>query len=124
MIEGIWFGPKTFYPAWQKAMGRNPDEVNGSELPMGVLFGTTFVGAAVQVSTLAIVIELAIKADPTFGLAQGALTGFLVSLGLVAASSLGHRLFAHKKAFTVWAIEVSADVLALTVAGVIIALWQ
>ncbi|MEN9970320.1 MAG: hypothetical protein RLZZ229_528 [Actinomycetota bacterium] len=124
MIEGIWFGPKTFYPAWQKAMGRNPDEVNGSELPMGALFGSTFVASLVQVFTLAVVIELAIKADPSFGLAQGALTGFLVSLGLVAASSLSHRLFAHKKAFTVWIIEVSADVVALTIAGVILAVWQ
>ena len=120
----IWFGPKTFYPAWQKAMGRNPDEVNGSELPMGALFGSTFVASLVQVFTLAVVIELAIKADPSFGLAQGALTGFLVSLGLVAASSLSHRLFAHKKAFTVWIIEVSADVVALTIAGVILAVWQ
>lgn len=123
-IEGIWFGQKTFYPAWQRAMGRNPDDINGSELPMGTLFGSTFVASLAQVFTLAVVIELAMKADPTFGLGHGLLTGFLVALGMGAASSLSHRLFAEKKAFTVWIIEVSADVLALTIAGAILTLWQ
>ena len=70
MVSGIWFGPKTFYPAWQKAMGRNPDDINGSTLPMAALFGTTFVATVAQVFTVAVVVELAIKAEAGFGLLQ------------------------------------------------------
>lgn len=124
MISGIWFGPKTFYPAWQKAMGRDPQDTSGSELPMGVLFGSTFVATAAQVFTMTVVIELALKADPSFGLANGLVLGFFVSLGLVAASSISHRLFSQKKAFTVWLIEVAPDVLCLTIAGAILTVWQ
>jgi Protein of unknown function (DUF1761) len=124
MVSGVWFGPKTFYPAWQKAMGRKPDDISGSTLPMGALFGTTFVATVAQVFTLAVVVELAIKADAGFGLLHGIATGFLVSLGLVAFSSLSHRLFSHKKAFTVWLIEVAPDVLCLTIAGAILTVWQ
>jgi hypothetical protein len=124
MIEGIWFGPKTFYPAWQKAMGRNPDETSGSELPMGALFGSLFVGIVAQVTALAVFIELAIKVEPSFSLGHGLLAGLLLSLGLVAGSSLSHRLFSQKKAFTVWIIEVAPDVLCLTIAGAILTVWQ
>ncbi|MEY4425267.1 MAG: hypothetical protein RJB56_894 [Actinomycetota bacterium] len=124
MIEGIWFGPKTFYPVWQKAMGRSPDETSGSDMPMGALFGSLFAGIVGQVVALAVFIELAIKVDPSFGLGHGLLSGFLLALGLVAGSSLSHRLFSQKKAFTVWVIEVAPDVLCLTVAGAILTLWQ
>jgi hypothetical protein len=124
MIEGIWFGPKTFYPVWQKAMGRTPDETNGSDLPAAALFGSLFVAIAAQVIALAVFIELAMKVEPNFGLGHGLLAGFLLALGLVAGSSLSHRLFSQKKAFTVWIIEVAPDVLCLTVAGAILTIWQ
>ena len=44
----IWFGPKTFFPIWWRAMGRDETtEVPGSG-NMGVIFGSTFAGQFVQ----------------------------------------------------------------------------
>jgi hypothetical protein len=36
----IWFGPKTFYPVWWKAMGKSDKEEPGSHQNMTVVFGT------------------------------------------------------------------------------------
>lgn len=109
----IWFGPKTFYPVWVKALGSDPQESNTS--PMGLVFGLTAVGGFLQVLTLAVVLQY-VTADVTP--LQGMLSGFLLSSGLVAAGSLSHRLFAGQ-GLKVWLIEVSGDVVALSLAGLV-----
>ena len=118
----IWFGPKTFFPVWWKAMGRDPKDltVTGN---MGIIFGSTAVAALVQAVTVASVIHFVAMADPSFGPLGGALTGFLLGIGLAAASSLSHRLFAGH-GFTVWILEVGSDVLNLTLMGLIIGWWR
>ena len=113
-IGAIWFGPKTFYPLWVKALGSDPQEApNGHG--MAVVFGLTALGALVQVITLAIVIEFAAASGPLGG---GAL-GLLLGVGIAAASSLSHRLFSGQ-GLRVWLIEVGGDIVSLTVAGLII----
>ena len=116
----IWFGPKTFFPIWWKLMGK--DEASpaaGSGSNMAVVFGSTFLAAFAQATTVAIVIELASSGaavDPI----QGALIGSLLGFGLAAASSLSHRLFAGN-GFRVWIIEVGSDIVNLTLMGLVIA---
>jgi hypothetical protein len=117
MIQAIWFGPKTFYPVWWKAMGKaptKPEDQDTSVKGMVRLFGSSFAAALAQATVLYLVI---------FGsgltLLGGALAGF--ALGIVAAAaSLPHRLFGQQ-GFKVWIIEVGADVVALTAAGAIVA---
>lgn len=117
MIQAIWFGPKTFYPVWWKAMGKQPtkpEEQDTSVKDMIRLFGSAFAAALAQTAVLYLVI---------FGsgltVVGGALAGF--GLGVVAAAaSLPHRLFGQQ-GFRVWIIEVGADVLALVAAGAILA---
>ena len=58
--------------------------------------------------------------DPV-GPLGGALGGLLLGVGLVAASSLSHRLFGGD-GFRVWAIEVGGDVVGLTLAGLVVGL--
>lgn len=117
----IWFGPKTFYPAWVRLRGKDPAEPQGSH-GMAVVFGSTAVGALVQVFTLAIILGFVAQAtgDPV-GPLGGALGGLLLGLGLVAASSLSHRLFGGD-GFRVWLIEVGGDVVGLTLAGLVVGL--
>ncbi|WP_169077424.1 DUF1761 domain-containing protein [Microcella alkalica] len=117
----IWFGPKTFYPAWMRLRGKDPAEPQGSH-GMAVVFGATAVGALVQVFTLAVILGFVAQAtgDPV-GPLGGALGGLLFGLGLVAASSLSHRLFGGD-GFRVWAIEVGGDVVGLTLAGLVVGL--
>ena len=118
----IWFGPKTFFPAWWRAMGKDPNnmEVTGN---MGVIFGSTAVAAFVEAIAVATVIYFVAAVNPHFGVLDGGLVGFLLGVGLAAASSLSHRLFAGQT-FKVWAIEVSSDVVNLTIMGLIIGAWR
>lgn len=111
----IWFGPKTFYPAWWKAMGKSFDEQPGSKDQMGLVFGLTFLGAAVQNAVLA----FALVQMKVVGAAAGLQAGLILGIGLAAFTSLSHRLFAGQ-GLRVWMIEVGNDVLNLAVAGAVI----
>ena len=129
-IGAIWFGPKTFYPIWMKFQGRSvpTERVDMSAGATVAMFGGTYLGALIQVSTLGIFISISRSLDPAFGAAQGALSGALLGFGIGAAASLSHRLFAqtnHKvaDAYKVWIIEVGQDIVCLTVAGLIIGAW-
>jgi hypothetical protein len=130
VIGALWFGPKTFYPVWMTAMGRNVPTEN---VPMStgstiLMFGGTYLGALVQVSTLAVVVALARTVDPTIGALGGAAIGALLGFGIGAAASFSHRQFAQQNhnqvhAVWVWLIEVGQDIVCLTVAGLIIGAW-
>jgi hypothetical protein len=130
IIGAIWFGPKTFYPIWMKFQGRPipTERVEMSAAETGTMFGGTFVGAFIQVTTLAIFINLAHSIDANFGPAQGALAGSLLGFGIAAAASFSHRMFGQSNykvfdAVKVWLLEVSQDITSLTVAGLILASW-
>jgi len=122
-IGAIWFGPRTFFPVWWKAMGRSADEKPGGE-NMGVVFGATFLGQLVQAFAVAIVVAMqADRGAGQLGVFDGVLIGLLVGVGFAAAASLSHRLFAGQN-FKVWAIEVGADIVSLTVMAIIISAWR
>lgn len=114
-IGAIWFGPKTFYPAWWKALGQEPTDQPGDD-SMAKVFSITFVAAFVQAITLAILIQ----AFEVSGPLNGALLGALVGFGIGSATSVSHRLFG-RQGLTVWIIEVGQDIIGLTAMGAIIA---
>jgi len=130
VIGAVWFGPKTFYPVWMTAMGR---KVPTENVPMSagstiLMFGGTYLGALIQVSTLAVVVSLARAVDPTIGALGGAAIGALLGFGIGAAASFSHRQFAqqnHNQVYAVWVwlIEVGQDIVCLAVAGLIIGAW-
>jgi len=121
----LWFGPRTFYPVWARALGKDPSVPPGDGgLGMGAVFGLTVVGSVVMALTLCWVLQAALAvydktdATPLFG----AVTGAAVGVGIAAAASLGHRLFAGQ-GLKVWAIEVGGDVLGLTLMGLVLAFF-
>jgi hypothetical protein len=103
-------------------MGKGETDPAGSGGNMAIVFGSTFLAAFAQATTVAIVIELASAGVSSFGPLQGALVGALLGFGLAAASSLSHRLFAGN-GFRVWIIEVGSDIVNLTLMGLVIALF-
>ncbi|MEY2815807.1 MAG: hypothetical protein RJA78_383 [Actinomycetota bacterium] len=131
IIGATWFGPKTFYPVWMKALGREvPTErikmTGGETLTM---FGGTYLAALIQVSTLGFIISLARTGNPNFGAVDGLLFGFIFSVGLGAFASVSHRMFAQPdmkvyKSLKVWLIEVGQDVVCVTLAGLILGAWS
>ncbi len=129
-IGAIWFGPKTFYPVWMRALGREiPKErvkMTGSETLL--MFGGTYLAAFIQVLTLAVIISFGRELTPGFGPIDGLLFGFVFSVGLGAFASLSHRMFGQAnfkvyQSLKVWLIEVSQDVICLSLAGLILGSW-
>jgi len=122
-IGSIWFGPRTFFPVWWKAMGRSADEKPGGE-NMGIVFGGTFLGQFVQAFAVAIIVAMqADRGAGQLGAFDGLLIGLVLGVGIAAAASLSHRLFAGQS-FKVWAIEVGSDVVSIAVMAIIIAAWR
>lgn len=124
---GLWFGPKTFFPLWWRLIGHPPGTASnlGGDLPMSVVFGSTFAAQIVQAIATAVVINLAIRSGITssFGVADGAQVGLVVGIGFAAMAPLGHRLFGGH-GFGVWALEVGNDILNCVLMGVILAYAQ
>lgn len=115
----IWFGPRTFYPIWWKALGKEMVKADDHDDNMAVVFGMTFLGAFAQAFGLAVIFEW-IRPESVLG---GALLGTFVGIVFAAAPSLGHRLFG-RQGFKVWIIEVAADIVGLALMGAILAGWQ
>jgi hypothetical protein len=119
VIGAVWFGPKTFFPIWWKALGRSPQEQPGTS-NMGIVFGSTFAGAFVQAIVMAVVISLVHSSNPEMTWFDGLATGALMSIGFNAATTLGHKLFGGFSIKT-WILEIGQDTVSLAVMGAIIA---
>lgn len=115
----IWFGPKTFYPIWMKARGITSGQLTTQQNKPALLFGGTIIGILIQTLTLALIITRLQNQNSDFSIADGALVGFAVGVGIAAFASLSHRLFGGESV-KVWIIETANDALNLTIAGMII----
>ncbi|MFM7949502.1 MAG: DUF1761 domain-containing protein [Actinomycetales bacterium] len=119
----IWFGPKTFYPIWMRARGIASGQLNSQQNKPALLFGGTIIGVLIQTLTLGAVITSLQKIQPDFSISDGALVGFALGMGIAAFASLSHRLFGGES-LKVWLIETANDALNLTVAGIIITIFN
>lgn len=119
IIGAVWFGPKTFFPVWWRAMGRDESETPGGG-NMGLVFGLTFLGQFVFVTVIAVVLNLLEKANGSVTVMDGLTVGLLLGVGIAAAASLSHRMFAGH-GVKVWLLEVGNDVVAITAAAMILA---
>lgn len=115
----VWFGPKTLFPVWWKAMGKRDDEVPGAGQNMGLVFGLVSLGAVLQAVVLAVLIE-ALAAGQSVSMSLGAQVGLIVGLAVVLPA-LGHRMFAGH-GLKVWALECGNDLLNFVLMGAIYAL--
>jgi len=115
----IWFGPKTFYPIWMKARGITSGQLTTEQNKPALLFGGTIIGILIQTLTLALIITGLQNQNTDFSVADGALVGFAVGVGIAAFASLSHRLFGGESV-KVWIIETANDAINLTIAGMII----
>lgn len=119
----LYFGPKTMFPVWWRAMGRSDTEQPGAGQNMAAVFGLTFIASIAMALTMSWVIQAAAAlydTDITFW--AGALIGASMGIGIAAATSLGHRLFAGH-GLTVWVIEVGGDIIGLTLMGAVLSIY-
>ena len=122
-VNFLWFGPKTFYPVWVRALGRNPEDPPPNAVSPGLAFGGTLIALLVQAYGVAIVIALRVASGTEVGPIRGALIGAIIGIVFAAAASLGHRLFSGQ-GLKVWLIEAGGDVAGLASIGLVVGIWH
>jgi hypothetical protein len=120
MISGsLWFGPKTFFPVWWKAIGkREGEDPKGSPMVWVLIV----VSSLVQAVFMALFVNAMGKMSGGATLASGALAGLLLWVGFVAPTSLTNKLFAGQ--FKAWFIEVGNHLINFVVFGAILGAWH
>jgi len=118
MVSGsLWFNPKTFYPAWWKAIGRSENDAPGMQ-NMGMVWGLTILSSFVQATSVA----LMIKTMGSMTLGSGAMAGFMLWLGFVATTSLTNKLFAGQ--LKAWVLEQGNHFVNFLLFGAILGVWH
>lgn len=115
VVGFIWFGPKTFFPVWWKAIGKTGDP--GADADMKIVFSSTAIAGLVSATGLALIFDLLTRTGREIGPALGLGTGLTVGIMVMAAPALSHRLFAGN-GFKVWLLEIGSDVLGFALMGV------
>ena len=120
VIGFIWFGPKTFFPIWWKAIGKTGDPGEGAN--MGIVFGSTAVAGLISATGLALIFNLLSRANGDVSLISGLTAGLIVGVFVMAAPALSHRLFAGN-GFKVWLLEIGSDVLGFVGMGIVLSFF-
>lgn len=120
VIGFIWFGPKTFFPVWWKAIGKTGDPGEGAN--MGIVFGSTAVAGLISATGLALIFNLLSRANGDVNLISGLTAGLTVGVFVMAAPALSHRLFAGN-GFKVWLLEIGSDVLGFVGMGIVLSFF-
>ncbi len=115
----LWFGPKTFFPVWWKAIGKSEsDKPDGRPMTWILIMVSSFV----QAVFMALMVNAMGSMTGGATLASGVTAGFLLWLGFVAPTSLVNKLFpGYLKA---WAIENGNHLINFVVFGAILGAWH
>ena len=128
VIGGVWFGPKTFFPIWWKAIGKEGEptmggsDAPGSSLGMAMVWGGVILASFVEAVFMSLMVNAMGSMTGGATLASGALTGFLIWLGFVASSSLTNKLFADR--LLSWVLEQGNHLITFVVMGAIVGAWH
>ncbi len=120
MVSGsLWFGPKTFFPIWWKAIGMKADDTaNGSPMTWVLII----VSSIVQAVFMALMVTAMGSITGGATLVSGATAGFLLWLGFVAPTGLANKLFSGQ--LKAWAIETGNHLINFVVFGAILGAWR
>jgi hypothetical protein len=119
VIGAVWFGPKTFFRIWWKAIGKSDiEDAGGSSIGMGVTWGLIVFCAFVQAVFMSLFVNALGSVTGGVSLASGVLAGFLLWLGFVAPASLTNKLFADR--LKAWVLEAGNHLITYLVMGAII----
>lgn len=123
VVGFLWFGPKTFYPIWWKALGKSPSTEPGTGSSMGVVFGSTALAGLILAFATSIVVSWSAQVNGgDFTPANGIMVGLVLGGGIVSAQALSHRLFGQQ-GWKVWAIEAGGDTAGAIAIGVVLSFF-
>lgn len=115
VVGGIWYSPLLFSKVWEREAGLSLEQIKGAS--MARIFGGAFVLTFLGVLVLSFFIEPGEGLD---NLHHGAALGFHVGLFWVAGS-LGVNYLFERRSLRLWLINGGYNVVAYTVAGIILA---
>ena len=122
IVGSIWFGRKTFFPIWWKAIGKSDKEGPSAQSP-ALTWGLLILATFVQAIFMSLMVNAIGSMTPGgHTLASGAMAGFFLWLGFVAPASLTNKLFANQ--FTAWLLEAGNHLVTFVLMGAILGAWR
>jgi hypothetical protein len=115
LLGGIWYSPAVFGKAWMRENGFTEEGMKNSN--MVKIFGLALILALISA------VNLAMFLGSEKDVVMGAVWGFAAGFGWVATFVGTHYLF-ERKSFTLFLINAGYSVVALTIMGVIIVLFN
>jgi hypothetical protein len=113
----IWYSKSLFGKKWQKAVGLSDKQVNGGN--MGEIMGISAVGVLISAVAVGLLVEVLVLTT----IVQGALLGTMVAVGILGANKIMQVKF-ERRPISYWYITLGADIVALSLMGAILAVWQ
>lgn len=118
MLGALWYSPLLFGNIWMKAMKINKSEMKVDKY-MGARYAVAFLMGLLMVYILAHYVSYMEASTAS----EGAETAFWPWLGFMMPILAGDILW-NGKSFTVFAINAAHYLVAMLMAGVILATWQ
>jgi len=115
VIGWLWYGP-FFGKAWLSVVGLSEEELKNAN--MGKIFGFSFIFELIMAFNLAMFLN-----DPSVGLSEGALYGFLTGFGWIFFAIAVNGLF-ERRSWKYIFINGGYWVVAFTVMGLILGAWK
>lgn len=117
LSSALWYSKPLFGSRWQKAVGLSDKKIKEANTTNVMIISllTVFVSAAAM--------GLLVKVLVLTTIYQGALFGAMVAVGILGANKLMQSKF-EQRPLTYWAITLGADIVALSLIGGILAVWQ
>jgi len=123
VVGSIWFGPKTFFPMWLKAIGKSDNYDPGTGMSMALMWPLVIIAALIESIFMALMVHAMGSMTPGGAtLASGAFAGFVLWLGFVATTSLTNKLFANQ--LKAWVLEMGSHLITMVLMGAILGAWH
>ena len=115
IVGSLWYSPILFGKLWQKEAGISDNKLKTGN--MGLIFGGAFILIFISMFNLAMF--LGPKADLSFGMMAGFLTGF----GWVA-TSIGVLYLFERRSLKLFFINAGYHIICFTASGAILGGWE
>jgi hypothetical protein len=116
ILGGMWYSPIMFGKAWMKELKLTDEDLAKANMTM--LFGLTFLISLVISFCLAAFLN-----DPSIGVKEGTMYGFLTGFGWVSMS-IGMIYLFSRYSFKLYLIDAGYQIILYTLIGAILGAWK
>lgn len=114
-LGGIWYAPPVLGAKWLAALGKKKEDLGSPVKPMAVQFVLTLISSSV--------LAMVVMRFGAITWIEGAAIGFVLAVGLVAASALSDAVFCGLNAALYW-IQTGYRLVSFAVMGAILGAWR